>query len=292
MRAPVLRSDQSGKSLPEKPAPLANRLAQSGGVESKFVRRFIQETIAIIEEGLRRDGVVKIHHFGTFRLHQSQESKIGATINIPGRSQVVFQPDKKIRELVQLALGPKIPAGSRISLQALLEKHLTLTALPVAPEREAPIQRVVDIVETLPKPTTTFSIAEDAAEAPMALDEKLIGMDTSSQLVPNVKNEDDANAGFSLGEAIPEPAGEQSPTFAFDENGAEPEPIFPKLKRNRSRFFRGLHAGSRNALRGMPAPPPFLLLLLFVLSENIRAAREPGKCTGAITGCGERLTRR
>jgi len=148
-------------------------LAQMGSVTTTFMRKFVRETITIIEAGLLRDGVVKIHNFGTFRL-------AGTT----GAPQVVFQPAKNIRDLVIRAFGPAVHTGSRVSLAVLLEKHLEIFSPPQPAGTLGPPvveQRVddklelekFDIVEALPDlpeelpPRFTFAetIAEEAEPA-------------------------------------------------------------------------------------------------------------------------------
>jgi len=144
------------KALTEKST--LDHLAQMGGVTTTFMRKLVRETIAIIEAGLLRDGVVKIHNFGTFRLVTAEKSAV---------PQVVFQPAKNIRELVIRAFGPMVHTGSRVSLAVLLEKHLEVFS-PSAVENRVDAESTFeefDITEVLPDlPEELPTFAETAAE--------------------------------------------------------------------------------------------------------------------------------
>lgn len=80
-------------------APRKGQKQSTHSVE--FLRRFVQETLVLIEEGLRRDGVVRIHEFGTFQLKWVNERKgrnpqTGEPLVIPGQYRVVFRPASKV----------------------------------------------------------------------------------------------------------------------------------------------------------------------------------------------------
>jgi nucleoid DNA-binding protein len=246
MKDPILRSEHPSPLSPKETGPLAERLAHAGGVKTAFMRKFIKEVIAVIEEGLLRDGEVRIHNFGTFRLSQPKapagiNAKIGKAAALPKRPQVVFQPSKHLRGLINLSLGSKVPPGSRISLQALLKKQLELSAPPPAPMIEEPAPEF-DIVETFPEaytaPTPAFAFAEDETDAEPATEE------------------------LKLGEAISEPAKETVPTFSQIEE--QPQPAASAISRQRSRRFAWYAS----------AAAVFLLLLLFLLSGRISEKSE------------------
>ncbi|MEK7726933.1 MAG: HU family DNA-binding protein [candidate division KSB1 bacterium] len=67
----------------------------------EFLRAFVQETLVLIEEGLRRDGVVRLHEFGTFQLkwvneRRGRNPQTGAPLVIPGQYRVTFRPAAKV----------------------------------------------------------------------------------------------------------------------------------------------------------------------------------------------------
>ncbi len=70
-----------------------------------FLRRFVAEATALIEEGLARDGVVKIHEFGSFQLKWNEaragrNPRTGAAITIPAQYRVTFKPVEKLERRV------------------------------------------------------------------------------------------------------------------------------------------------------------------------------------------------
>jgi len=139
-------------------------LAIAGGVSIAFMRKFIKEVMALIEEGLRRDGVVKIHNFGTFRIDETPANKI-----MPARAslqpRVVFQPAKSLRELILLSLGPAARTGMAISLHTLLEKYfkpsLPKFPTPIAPEIYAEEFDIAEVLPDIPgEPVPVFDFAE------------------------------------------------------------------------------------------------------------------------------------
>jgi nucleoid DNA-binding protein len=265
MRDPIIRSDRPSLPLANESGPLAERLAHAGGVKPAFMRKFIKEVIAVIEEGLLRDGEVKIHNFGAFRLSWPKalpggNAKTGKAAAPADRPQVIFQPSKHLRELVNLSLGSTIPPGSRISLQALLEKHLRLSAPPVAPMFEEPAPEF-DIVETFPMTSSsTFVIAEGSAEKEPATED------------------------LKLGEAIPELASDKSPAFTFAETQKEPASTFSKIEEEFEppRPAVSPRRSSRFAWYASAAAV-FLLLLLFLLSGRISEQSESASFFGADT---------
>ncbi len=250
---------------------LVERLARAGNVETVFMRKFVKEVITVIEEGLLRDGVVKIHNFGIFRLNPTPipkgvDAETGKPVVISGRPQVVFHPDKKIRELIDLALSPALPPGSRISLQTLLEKHLKFSAAPVGTVIEEPAPEF-DIVETFPEVHKTLSPAFVMAE------------DEADKEQPGVEE-------LKLGEVISEPTSDMPPAFTFAETAEEPVPTFstieappepprPSISRRRPRRFAWYAS----------AAAVFLLLLLFVLSGRIseQSGSVPSSGAGAVS---------
>ena len=150
----------TGKALTEE--SIRAHLAQMGGVTTTFMRKFVRTTIAIIEAGLWRDGVVKIHNFGTFRLAAAANSSA---------PQVVFQPAKNIRALILRAFGPTVQTGSRVSLPALLEKHLEIFSPPRPTGALAP--PVAEKHAEAESAFEEFDIAEALPDLPDALPPRL-----------------------------------------------------------------------------------------------------------------------
>jgi nucleoid DNA-binding protein len=79
-----------------------------------LVKQAAREILAIIREGLLRDGVVNVSHFGTFRLkpvaaRQGINPQTREAIIIPAHQRVIFSPCKALRELIQPQYLPPVP---------------------------------------------------------------------------------------------------------------------------------------------------------------------------------------
>lgn len=84
---------------------LIETIAQDSNVDPELIRQLINEFSGIIEEGLMRDGKVRIHNFGTFSLHwinsrKGRSPKTGEPIEISARYRVLFRPAKSLKEAV------------------------------------------------------------------------------------------------------------------------------------------------------------------------------------------------
>jgi nucleoid-associated protein YgaU/nucleoid DNA-binding protein len=222
-------------------------LAQMGGVTTAFMRKFVRETIALIEAGLWRDGIVKIHNFGTFRLAETT-----------GTPQVVFQPAKNIRASVIRAFGPAVHTGSRVSLPALLEKHLGAFSPPEpagafeppAVEKRVEAESAVeafDIAEVLPDLPDDwpprFAFAQTAAEA------------TEPTLTAEVESP-----------VHDLPSNGAAPRLTLDEPAEEVAPVVSQSNSESDRFFQQPVVSSRKKrlawYAGAVAALALLLLLL------------------------------
>lgn len=90
----------------------------------------LQELIEIIREGLKRDGLVRLHQFGTFRLRYSKprqyrHPKTGLTRMLPVAPRVTFKPAKHLRDQIQKkstpTVIPSIQPGTDLSVATELE---------------------------------------------------------------------------------------------------------------------------------------------------------------------------
>jgi len=226
------------------------QLAQMSGVNTAFMRKFVKEAVAVIETGLLRDGVVKIHNFGTFRLLASGESYAPALK--PPPPQVVFQPVKNLRRLIIRAFGPTVHTGSRVSLQTLMEKHLEFAASPPAPAIKKPAREKFDIAEVLTElanePPARFATAETADDIKEKFDAELIAAPAS-----------DTAPTFTLAETVDEAEPVLAPTDSeFEQLFETPAP--PLRRRRRFVWYAGAFA--------------ILLLLLLLLPGRIAEQQE------------------
>ena len=84
---------------------LIDTIARDTGLEHDLVKQFIQEFGSIVETGLKRDGKVRIHEFGTFSLHwmkprSAKNPRMGDPVEVPGQHRILFHPAKTLREVV------------------------------------------------------------------------------------------------------------------------------------------------------------------------------------------------
>lgn len=247
------------------------QLAQIGGVSTAFMRRFVQETIAIIEAGLLRDGIVKIHQFGTFRLVNSQST-------IP---QVIFQPAKNVREMVLQAYGPSVHTGSQVSLSALLEKHLHWAAPQIRENTTTPVVEqttsaepvyekfdINDFIPNLPEeapPRLTFAetAVEDNVLAPAPVEVETIPAQPPQT---NGKSSNSQAPTFTFADSAEKLSPVFSPAF-LEPKPLPPQPVVPVRKRPLIWY-----AGAIAAL---------VLLLLFLLPG--RLGEKPKPLTNGVT---------
>ncbi|MDZ7363869.1 MAG: hypothetical protein ONB46_24610 [candidate division KSB1 bacterium] len=268
------RADLPGQPKTPTSDQLLQRLALTSGVSLRFMRKFVHEMVTIIESGLLRDGVVKIHNFGTFRLSRPPNHSDAAKASRP---HVIFQPAPGLRALVNQAFGPPLPFGNPISLPALIEKHLAFqSAPPVWAPPEPAVEKIhaleFDIAEVLPElpaapPRFDFAETHSEATAP-AKQEVEVG-----ELAETPANGRESHDEAPVNE---EPVNGKPPIFTFVEPAEETEPVAaptdsepdwlapPTSTPRRHRRFVW-YAG---------AFAIFLLLLLFLLPGRISEKQE------------------
>lgn len=84
---------------------LIDLLVKKHGFDRKTARTFIKEFVALIEEGLEKDRIVKIKGLGVFKLVEvkSRESvnvATGERFEIQGHNKVSFTPEASLRDLI------------------------------------------------------------------------------------------------------------------------------------------------------------------------------------------------
>jgi len=78
------------------------------------IKQAAEEILELVREGLRRDGVVNISNFGTFRLKPVAERRgvnpqTREVLIIPAHHRVMFSPCKALRELIQPSAPSTVP---------------------------------------------------------------------------------------------------------------------------------------------------------------------------------------
>lgn len=130
--------------------PAPRKGAKQAPHSAEFLRAFVQETLGLIEEGLRRDGIVRWHDFGTFQLklvneRRGRNPQTGAPLVIPGQYRVTFKPAAKVELRLnrryahlksELVETPAIPAAPK---PLALPQHAPPTPTPPSTQNFTPI---------------------------------------------------------------------------------------------------------------------------------------------------------
>jgi nucleoid DNA-binding protein/nucleoid-associated protein YgaU len=86
-------------------AEIIERLAAQSGISKKLATQILHVIPDIIEEGLQKEGEVRVRGFGTFRLKRIQtrvgrNPKTGELVEIPPHNRVVFLPEQSFKEFI------------------------------------------------------------------------------------------------------------------------------------------------------------------------------------------------
>lgn len=84
---------------------IARLLAEQVAIEPAKSENFIKVLVELINEGIRRDGIVKIKGFGTFKIvlikeRESVHVNTGERITIPPHHKLSFKPDDELKDLI------------------------------------------------------------------------------------------------------------------------------------------------------------------------------------------------
>lgn len=84
---------------------IAEILAQSTGKETADVEKFVEALIALVNEGITKDGFVRIKGIGSFKVilvkeRESVHVNTGERIVIPAHHKLSFLPDKSLKEKI------------------------------------------------------------------------------------------------------------------------------------------------------------------------------------------------
>lgn len=95
---------------------LLDDMARTESLPLPLVKQAAKEILEVVREGLRREGVVKVSNFGTFRLkpvaaRRGINPRTGEAITIPAKQKVIFTPSKSLRDLIQPIYQPPLPIG-------------------------------------------------------------------------------------------------------------------------------------------------------------------------------------
>ncbi|GAB4350171.1 MAG: hypothetical protein Kow006_12650 [Gammaproteobacteria bacterium] len=94
--------------------------------------------VQLIVEGLKQDGVVRLHHFGTFRLksvaaRRGRHPKTGEPIVIPAHQRVIFTPAKALQERVEPVPPRTVVVETVTATETQTPKPVTQSRVETAP---------------------------------------------------------------------------------------------------------------------------------------------------------------
>lgn len=87
---------------------ITREAASAEGLSQRLLKDAAQQILTLIREALLRDGHVRIHNFGSFRLrwvkaHQGVNPRTGEPVVVPAHPRALFTPAKALREAVDSA---------------------------------------------------------------------------------------------------------------------------------------------------------------------------------------------
>ncbi|MBW6460022.1 MAG: HU family DNA-binding protein [Bacteroidales bacterium] len=117
---------------------LIEKISQQAGITKKMAADILRTLPVIIEEGLKKDGAVKVKGLGTFRLKPvkgkaGRNPRTGARVQIPPHSKIVFLPEQSFKEFIN---QPYRMLGYQILDE---KKEAPVDEIPI-PEPPPPVQ--------------------------------------------------------------------------------------------------------------------------------------------------------
>ena len=158
---------------------LLDDMVRQQSLPMPLVKQAAREILAVIREGLIRDGVVNVSNFGTFRLksvaaRQGINPQTRETITIPAHQRVIFSPCKALREMIQPVHTPPGPIQPSITTKSS-DKSVTRVAVSSsAKERIQPDELPPSVAATTKEvvtPTPLDSTSRSDFLTPLSSDE-------------------------------------------------------------------------------------------------------------------------
>jgi len=156
---------------------LMDQIAKVYGNEATFLSEFSRALLDIIREGLIRDGQVRLHQFGTFKLkwmntRNGVNPATGKKIIIQGRPRVIFTPAKGLKEKIEPNPPALIPLDTLNTAEVSVEETQSVDDAALA---ETPVEYVVEKeVETAAPEETTIISEEVVEEQPVSEPEEVV----------------------------------------------------------------------------------------------------------------------
>lgn len=182
---------------------LMDQIAKVYGNEVAFLSEFSKALLDIIREGLIRDGQVRLHQFGTFKLkwmksRNGVNPSTGKKIVIQARPRVVFVPAKALKERIEPqppVLQPFDPEeNTKVSVVASILKESTsieveetVEEVVKAAEPEKVVADIQDEIEVLEQVVEILKTETPEAAGTVATHSKATSEWIDKSVVENIK---------------------------------------------------------------------------------------------------------
>jgi nucleoid DNA-binding protein len=139
---------------------IIEQMVKQSGITKKLASAILHNIAEIIEEGLKKDGEVRVKGLGTFRLRwtrgkMGRNLKTGERVEIPSHNRVVFSPELAFKEYInrdnRLLDYKIIPTADQVPKQEIIEQDQYQYQIQPEPEPE-PIPEPEPEPEPIPEP--------------------------------------------------------------------------------------------------------------------------------------------
>ena len=197
---------------------VAEILVEKATVTKKASVGFATAMFEVIQEGLDRDGIVKVKGLGTFKVidvedRESVNVNTGERVLISGHSKITFTPDTTMKELVNRPFSQfeTVILNDGVSFEDMAAEQAAAEA-EAFPESNAPIEKF-------------FEGEESEKEA--SKDQHIVDEESVAQEETTVSEEDAETIEFTVTEEVPTVTEEV--TIPKEEKADEPVAIEPMM---------------------------------------------------------------
>ena len=197
---------------------VAEILVEKATVTKKASVGFATAMFEVIQEGLDRDGIVKVKGLGTFKVidvedRESVNVNTGERVLISGHSKITFTPDTTMKELVNRPFSQfeTVILNDGVSFEDMAAEQAAAEA-EAFPESNAPIEKFFEGEES---------------EKETVKDNRIVNEETVAQEETTASEEDAETIEFTVTEEVPTVTEEV--TIPKEEKADEPVAIEPMM---------------------------------------------------------------
>ena len=197
---------------------VAEILVEKATVTKKASVGFATAMFEVIQEGLDRDGIVKVKGLGTFKVidvedRESVNVNTGERVLISGHSKITFTPDTTMKELVNRPFSQfeTVILNDGVSFEDMAAEQAAAEA-EAFPESNAPIEKFFEGEES---------------EKDTVKDNRIVNEETVAQEETTASEEDAETIEFTVTEEVPTVTEEV--TIPKEEKADEPVAIEPMM---------------------------------------------------------------